>query len=445
MASPTPATPPISRASPPGRRAAIVIVGAGPAGASLALCLARCGQPVTLVEASPLERLDRRFRGEALMPHGLAALEAMGLLPLPATVPQRPLAGWCFVLEQRELFRLAEPLESSPAAVPCTLISQPTLLRQWLQNLESLPAARVLLGVRASGLLWRSGRVRGVRLTDGRTLEAPLVVAADGRGSGLRQQAELTLRRAGSPIDLLWFRLDGHDPSPLAGCFTTVVGPTGLFSAFDSASGGVQLGWVVDRQHGKGDSRRSAPEDDSTPWAERFAALCPPPLAAWLRASADGLQEPVPLRVDVGQAERWWRPGLLLLGDAAHPMSPVRAQGINLALRDACTAAEELLAVLGPAGETDESLDRALDGALARIEARRRPESETLQRLQAEETRRGTLLRRQGGLRRTLALAAPWLGPVVARRWRQQQTPLRLGITSLRGTSQASGSPARRQ
>ncbi len=426
-----------------------MIVGAGPAGASLALRLARAGQPVTLVEASAPERLDRQFRGEALMPHGLAALEAMGLLPLPAAVPQRPLAGWRFVLERRELFRLAEPLEASPSALPCTLISQPALLRHWLHELQSLPEARVLLGVRASGLLWSGGRVRGVRLADGQTLEAPLVVAADGRGSRLRQQAGLTLRRAGSPIDLLWFRLDGHDPSPLEGCFTTVVGATGLFSAFDSAGGGVQLGWVLDRRTGdqaaERNHGRSTPLDHATPWADRFAALSPEPLAAWLRAAAGDLQEPVPLRVEVGQAERWWRPGLLLLGDAAHPMSPVRAQGINLALRDACTAANELLETLSPGAESAESLEQALDGALERIEARRRPESEALQHLQAEETRRGTLLRHQGGLRRALALAAPWMGPLVARRWRQQQTPLRLGLTTLSRASAPAGSPARPQ
>jgi len=426
-----------------------VIVGAGPAGASLALRLARAGQPVVLVEASAPERLERQFRGEALMPHGLAALEAMGLLPLPAAVPQRPLAGWRFVLERRELFQLAEPLEASPSARPCTLINQPALLRHWLHELQSLPAARVLLGVRASGLLLSRGRVRGVQLADGQTLEASLVVAADGRGSRLRQQAGLTLRRAGSPIDLLWFRLDGHDPSPLDGCFTTVVGPTGLFSAFDSAGGGVQLGWVLDRRTADRaaelDRGRRSPQDHATPWAERFAALSPAPLAAWLRAAAADLQEPVPLRVEVGQAERWWRPGLLLLGDAAHPMSPVRAQGINLALRDACTAAAELLETLSPAAERAESLEQALDGALERIEARRRPESEALQQLQAEETRRGTLLRHQGGLRRALALAAPWLGPLVARRWRQQQTPLRLGLTTLSGASEPAGSPTRPQ
>jgi 2-polyprenyl-6-methoxyphenol hydroxylase-like FAD-dependent oxidoreductase len=149
----------------------------------------------------------------------------------------------------------------------------------------------------------------------------------------------------------------------------------------------------------------------------------------------------VPLRVEVGQAQHWWRPGLLLLGDAAHPMSPVRAQGINLALRDACTAADELLGALASTPQADPAAPgapgEALDRVLARIEARRRPESEAIQSLQAEETRRGNLLRQQGWLRHGLALAAPWLGPVVARRWQRQQTPLRLGTTGLPARGQS--------
>ncbi|WP_254967413.1 FAD-dependent monooxygenase [Cyanobium sp. CH-040] len=392
-------------------------MGAGPAGATLALRLSRAGRPVTLVEAST--SLERQFRGEALMPHGLEALEAMGLLPLAGAIPQRPLCGWSFVLEGRELFRLAEPLEAGPDAAACTLISQPELLRHWLAELGELPGARLLLGRRAAGLLLENGRVAGVRLDDGQTLTASLVVAADGRASRLRQQAGLPLQRRGDAIELLWFRLEGHDPSPLQGWFTTLIGPGGLFSAFDSASGGVQLGWVPQGEETSGD------------WAERFAALSPPALAAWLRDAAADLREPVRLRVEVGQVERWWRPGLLLLGDAAHPMSPVRAQGINLALRDACTAAEELLKALEGCG--GEEQERRLDRALARIEARRRPECERIQTLQAEETQRGLLLRRQGWLRRALALNAPWLGALVAERWRRQQLPLRLGVTNLHG------------
>jgi len=114
--------------------------------------------------------------------------------------------------------------------------------------------------------------------------------------------------------------------------------------------------------------------------------------------------------VQVGMAETWWKPGLLLLGDAAHPMSPVRAQGINMALRDAWVAAQHL-------------------HDLAAIEAARRPEIEQLQQLQAEETSRGELLRRQGGLRCLIAATAPWIGNALRSHWCHQQKPLRLGLT----------------
>jgi 2-polyprenyl-6-methoxyphenol hydroxylase-like FAD-dependent oxidoreductase len=67
-------------------------VGAGPAGAALAVLLSRQGLPVTLLEASV--RFDRQFRGQGLMPSGLAALRALALDPLPAWLPRRPLTGW---------------------------------------------------------------------------------------------------------------------------------------------------------------------------------------------------------------------------------------------------------------------------------------------------------------------------------------------------------------
>ena len=67
----------------------VVVVGGGPAGASLALVLARSGLAVTLVEART--SLVRQFRGEALMPSGLDALGAMGLAQ--AAGEEAPLAA----------------------------------------------------------------------------------------------------------------------------------------------------------------------------------------------------------------------------------------------------------------------------------------------------------------------------------------------------------------
>jgi 2-polyprenyl-6-methoxyphenol hydroxylase-like FAD-dependent oxidoreductase len=130
-------------------------------------------------------------------------------------------------------------------------------------------------------------------------------------------------------------------------------------------------------------------------------------------------------------AERWWQPGLLLLGDAAHPMSPVRAQGINGALRDAAVAARQLIELAQPLAPGASPPPAAIDARLAAIEAERRPEVSQLQILQAEELRRGELLRQAPALRCLLAATAPLLGGLIGRRWRSQQLQLRKGINRL--------------
>ncbi|MFT7656621.1 MAG: 2-polyprenyl-6-methoxyphenol hydroxylase-like FAD-dependent oxidoreductase [Cyanobium sp.] len=396
----------------------VVVVGGGPAGASLALVLARSGLAVTLVEART--SLARQFRGEALMPSGLNALGAMGLAQLLPALPHRPLQGWRFIVNGRELFSAAEPLGGDPRR-PCTLVSQQALLELLIEQAQSFPGFALERGQPAVDLLWSQERVVGVQLGDGRRLEADLVLACDGRASLLRQKAKLKLIDGTSPIDLLWFQLACPAGSPLQGNFTTLVGATGVFSAFESAAGGLQLGWVL----AAGDR---APALGQPEWIEKLAGLCSGELALWLRQWGAGLSEPTKLAVKVALAERWWRPGLLLLGDAAHPMGPVRAQGINMALRDACVASARLLPLL--CGQATDG-GQALDGTLAAIEAERRPEIEAIQALQALEAARGEQLRSQAWLRRGLALAAPLIGPAIAAHWSHQQQPLRHGLSAL--------------
>lgn len=399
-------------------RPRVVVVGAGPAGASLALLLARGGVAVTLVEANT--SLERQFRGEALMPSGLEALAAMELLELIPGLPHRPLVGWRFVVNGHELFTATEPLGGDPSR-PCTLVSQPALLEALLKRAGTYHSFAIERGQPVVDLLWHQERVTGVQLRDGRQLPADLVVACDGRSSLVRQKAGLALLGGTSPIDLLWFQLASTAASPLAGSFTTLVGPQGVFSAFESASGGVQLGWVISKS-------QPTPDLDRDGWIEQMAALSPPQLAAWLREWRGELGAPSRLKVQVGLAERWWHPGLLLLGDAAHPMGPVRAQGINMALRDAWVAATRLLPLLSSG-----NADAALDGVVAQIEAERRPEIKEMQTLQAAEAARGEQLRQQGWLRGALAIAAPLVGPAIAAHWSHQQQPLRQGLAQLPG------------
>ena len=407
----------------------VVIVGAGPAGATLALLLSRAGIGVTLVESNPGQR--RCFRGEALMPSGLAALEQMALLPQLEALPHRPLAGWRFVVNGRELFTAAEPLGGDPQR-PCTLVSQPAFLDEVLGQALATNHLELLGQTTAKQLIWQAGRIAGVVLGDGRRLAAELVVACDGRSSRLRQEAGISLSTGSSPIDVLWFDLDGPKPetrpgpSPLQGHFTTVVGPQGVFSLFESATGGIQLGWVLD-------ATKPTPQRSPQEWIASFASQCPPDLASWLGQSGSGLQTPTRLSVQVGLAESWWKPGLLLLGDAAHPMSPVRAQGINMALRDAWVASQHLIPVLQPLNPILNQPQNQLqqDSALVAIEQARRSEIQTLQALQAQEAQRGELLRHNALLRCALATSAPWVGGPLEHHWSQLQQPLREGLATL--------------
>jgi len=118
----------------------------------------------------------------------------------------------------------------------------------------------------------------------------------------------------------------------------------------------------------------------------------------------------------------------------------VRAQGINMALRDAWVASAKLLPLLRSALQPPLP-SSALDGVLAAIEAERRPEITALQALQAAEAARGDQLRRQNWLRSCLALAAPVVGPAIAAHWSHQQQPLRQGLSVLPLQSVRAGPP----
>ncbi|MCP9840895.1 FAD-dependent oxidoreductase [Synechococcus sp. J7-Johnson] len=392
----------------------VVIVGAGPAGAALAMLLAERGVKVTLVEAA--RDFQRQFRGEGLMPSGLAALEAMGCGPLLARLPQRSLSAWSFHLHGRKLFRVEEPMEGQR---PCTLISQPALLEALLERASRDSGFQWRQGLSVVDVIEAEGRVAGVVLSDGSRLAASLVVASDGRSSLVRQRSGLELERQNSPIDLLWFRLPSHPRFESDNAFTMLLGEDGAAcSLFHGAQPGeLQLGWVLS----PGERFERSPQA----WGEVFAAMAPDWLAYHLRQVAPAISAPLKLSVQVGCCRRWHRPGLLLLGDAAHPMSPIRAQGINMALRDAVVAANLLLAPL-MAGDT-----AAVDTSLEQIQAERLPEIQRAQTLQQQEARQAQLLRRSPLLRRALVQLAPWLGERIGHSWRQRQIPLRQGLATV--------------
>ena len=439
----------------------VVVVGAGPAGSAFALLLARAGVAVELVESQP--RHSALIRGDGLMPSGLEALNRMGLASLLATLPRRELRGWSFLLEGRSLFSVAEPFGGS---VPCSLIDTPGLLEGMLAEALACPNLTLRRGRAVKELLLEPeatlpgskgpARVAGVVLDDGTQLPAELLVGCDGRGSSIRRLAALELNEDNPPLEVLWFELENEAAAHLqpwiAGRFATLIGDAGSYALFGTARGGVRLGWLQER----------GAAGSSVPWPERWARSAPPELAAlWRSLPTTSVGPPLRLSVRSGLAPRWERPGLLLLGDAAHPMSPLRAQGLNMALRDALVAAEWLLPLLsagggaggdeascgdecgeaiavgagrmapGPAAEEPpqrRAFQEQLDQTLVAIAAARLPEIRAVQALQRQELGRGELLRRQAWLRRLLAATAPVSGPLLSRRWQAGQPTLRTGL-----------------
>ncbi|MEM7594648.1 MAG: FAD-dependent monooxygenase [Cyanobacteria bacterium P01_A01_bin.83] len=129
----------------------------------------------------------------------------------------------------------------------------------------------------------------------------------------------------------------------------------------------------------------------------------------------------------MGRCDRWFKPGLLLLGDAVHPMSPIRAQGINMAFRDAIIAANHLVPQL-----TKTEVDLAqIDAVLPLIQQEREPEIIRIQQLQAQEMAQAELLHSSAFVRWGARTFAPIIRPVVKASWLRRQKQMRQGVSEV--------------
>ena len=217
-------------------------------------------------------------------------------------------------------------------------------------------------------------RVVGVRVdapSGPATLRADLVVGTDGRASVVRARSGLHAERMPQAFDVVWAKLPLPGFLPPGGG-RAYLGARHFALAFPSYDGRLQLGWII-AKGSFGDLRRRGVDA----WLAEMEAHVSSDLAQHLAATRDAITSPFLLDVVCDRVERWTVPGALLLGDAAHAMSPVGAQGINLALRDAIVAANHLVPVLERGGDPV-----AIDAAGARIEAERLPEVTLIQRLQ---------------------------------------------------------------
>ncbi len=391
----------------------VVIIGAGPTGLTLAMLLAKRGIAVKLIEASRSFR--RIFRGEGLMPSGLEAIAQMGLSDVVERIPHRAINAWEFYIENRPIFRVDEPMESE--GPPCTLISQPAFLEAVLEQANECKGFEWIQGTAVQDLLRQGDRVSGVTLGDGRAIAADLVIGADGRNSVVRQRANLALDREAQSFDILWFKLPTSPQLAKENVFYAILKGREGFGAFQSSEGNFQVGWSLHK-----DDPIAWQQID---WAEKLASTSPDWLAAHFRQQKDAIERPLLLSVVVGRCPQWHVPGLLLLGDAAHPMSPIRAQGINMALRDAIVAANHLVPLL------HQSNWAAIDAVLSQIQAEREPDIIQTQKLQQAEVAQGELMRNVPLLRHAVSRLAPLIRSRIRQSWLDRQLKLRQGFTQV--------------
>jgi 2-polyprenyl-6-methoxyphenol hydroxylase-like FAD-dependent oxidoreductase len=353
----------------------VAIVGAGPAGAALAYLFARRGIEVVLVERQ--SGFAREFRGEGLMPGGVDALLQMGLGAELDALPQARMRRLeVFLNGRREI--VLDVSDLPPDAPLPRFVSQPALLEMLVAQAGKFAGFELLRGATVRDLVYTGERVTGLRVdTAGiaRELRADFVIGCDGRASLVRKRASLERERAAQAFDVVWCKLPL--PDFMRGVARGCVGRAHFAICFESPDGGLQLGWAIDKGS-FGDIRRGGIEH----WLRELEANVPADLGAWIRTHASAVSSPFLLDVVCDHLDTWNAPGVLLLGDAAHPMSPVGAQGINIALRDALVAANRL----GPpllAGAGPDELDRA-----ARAVAEERlPEVKEIQALQARPPR----------------------------------------------------------
>ncbi len=351
----------------------VAIVGAGPGGAVLALLLARRGVEVTLLERQ--HDFAREFRGEVLLPGGLEPFDQMGLWDEIERVPSVQMQGGVLYLNGRR--RLAADFDPSTfGRFAPRWMSQPGLLEMLVRVAGENASFELRRGASVNALVTEAGRCVGVVGKDAEgdfEVRADLVVGADGRTSVVRRQAALPEHADPTPMDIVWLKVADvpavREHPRLHAC----VGNGHLLIAAPVYDETLQVAWIIEKGRFGEIRRRGIPEclDD-------MAAVAPPWLADHLHRHREDASRPFLLSTVSDRVLEWSRPGLLVIGDAAHTMSPVGAQGLNIAIRDAVVAANHLVPVLEGAADP-----QAIDAANRAIEAERKPEVSEVQRLQA--------------------------------------------------------------
>jgi 2-polyprenyl-6-methoxyphenol hydroxylase-like FAD-dependent oxidoreductase len=308
------------------------VVGGGPAGMMLGFLLARAGVDVVVLEKHA--DFFRDFRGDTVHPLTLELIYELGLLDEFLKVPHQKVETLTAQIGAEHLTMI----DFRHLPTRCKYIA---LMPQWdfldflAKHGKRYKAFDLHMRAEATDLIEEGGRIAGVRANtpDGTlTIRADLVVGTDGRHSTVREKAGFKSDDYGAPMDVLWFRMSRKD-SDAADTFGHV--EAGRMMIMLDRGDYWQCAYVIP----KGGTDRVKAEGLE---AFRGRVVEMSPFLADRIGDIKSWDDVKLLSVAVDRLQKWWRPGLICIGDSAHAMSPIGGVGVNIAVQDAVAAANRL-------------------------------------------------------------------------------------------------------
>lgn len=325
-----------SSAPAPAESDEITIIGGGPGGMFLAWLLVQQGVPVHLIERHP--DFTREFRGEGIQASVVRHLNDLGLLDslLQSGIAVPAAAARVFV-DDRPVAVLRGIRDGEDFGI---ILYQDRFLTHLHNFMLKSDFYRATLGTAVTGFRQSATGIDAVIALQGAdscSIAGANFVVAAGRNTALRKQLQLESIAVDTHWNILWLRFGTPpDPALIPDGFRAYLTGDALFILYRTAENGIQLAW----------GRREESVLRSGSWHDRRQLLlsdAPAALYKWLQDSFTADTPSQFLRVQSDRLLRWFHENVLFIGDAAHSMSPVAGQGINLALRDAIVAANHLL------------------------------------------------------------------------------------------------------
>jgi 2-polyprenyl-6-methoxyphenol hydroxylase-like FAD-dependent oxidoreductase len=327
------------------------------------------------------ESFHREFRGEVLQPSTAHLLDELGLLEYILAQPHSLLTEGLVRLNGKIAgeFSFKTIVPEYPYAI---WMPQPIFLQALLDKATPFRSLQCWMGARVNGLIEDAETVVGVRGTrhgkEPFEIRADVVVGADGRFSAVRRLGHFDTAYQHHDFDVIWFVIEQPPDWPSTMYFSLGSEVQGLM--LPKYPHHIQAGLFLPTG-----AWRQWREAGVATVAERVRRL--DPVFAEFAARLEGFQPFFPLEGQITLVKDWAHAGVVLIGDAAHTMSPAGAIGVNVALATAVVAAQELYPLLGhgPIAQDD----------LATIQQLREGDVRTLHRFQLGAQR--VLLSQTGG------------------------------------------------